>query len=438
MTKDRMVTLAGAVLALALVYLLFFAPGDTDRKVFSRPLSTDGRNDGYLGLVRWLEVHGIRVISLRDRFHWLTAEDRDTAPAGNLLVSTVPPLYPVRHQESDELKRWIARGNTLLIVAALSDTPQWSERYHYWQIYNAIDQMTGLQLLYAETDEGEGDEAPEEQNTEQDSPSQWMNTTTGPFTEPEPLRLEPVGPHPLFRRVSHLEIEPEVYRAAWRLQHPDEGVVLSLMKDAEIGDTALWQARYGQGQVLVSAYAGVLSNRQVSVADNARWFGNLAEYALGPGGSVIFDDMHQGLSVLYDPEAFYADPRLHHTVLFIIGFWFLYVMGSTNRLSPAQIEVARPRREKDFICATGGFFARALGARRGASALLKHFFNDVRLRFGMPPNGEPAWEKLEASPRVPPEWLDALRRMHESLSGGRDVDIRKLYVLTRRIKERLL
>lgn len=90
MTRDRLTTLAGALLALFLVAVLFFNPGGPAEKGLSRPVSTDRGNDGYLGLSRWLALHGIPVVSLRHRFDWLTVDESGAPSAGNLLVTTVP------------------------------------------------------------------------------------------------------------------------------------------------------------------------------------------------------------------------------------------------------------------------------------------------------------------------------------------------------------
>src|SRR6185312_4007746 len=46
-------------------------------------------------------------------------------PTGNVLIVTMPQRVPVRTRELEELRAWVARGNTLLILAAVEDTPLW-------------------------------------------------------------------------------------------------------------------------------------------------------------------------------------------------------------------------------------------------------------------------------------------------------------------------
>src|SRR6202012_5908404 len=46
--------------------------------------------------------------------------------AGNVMLTTLPHKLPVRPNEAPQLDAWIERGNTLVVAAALDDTPQWA------------------------------------------------------------------------------------------------------------------------------------------------------------------------------------------------------------------------------------------------------------------------------------------------------------------------
>ncbi|HUL81986.1 MAG TPA: DUF4350 domain-containing protein, partial [Gammaproteobacteria bacterium] len=85
--KDRLVTLLGALLALAVVYALFFQrPGAPP---VTKPLSIEAGRNGYLALRNWLEAEHVKVVSLRDRYPKLLT-DTTLADSGNVLIVTMP------------------------------------------------------------------------------------------------------------------------------------------------------------------------------------------------------------------------------------------------------------------------------------------------------------------------------------------------------------
>jgi hypothetical protein len=136
-----------------------------------------------------------------------------------------------------------------------------------------------------------------------------------------------------------------------------------------------------------------------------------------PGGTVIFDDMHQGVSDLYDPAAFFTDPRLHRTLWFFVAFWFLYLVGRASRLAPLRVRPTRPR-TVDFVRALGGLFARRVSPAVVAHQLMANFFNEIRARHRLPLNGGPVWDLLNKSPRVNPQQVENLRIVSRDLGKG--------------------
>src|SRR5690606_35027313 len=95
--KDRLITAGGAIVALMILYTMLFQP---DERPVSRPVSTETGRNGYAAVSRWLESSGFRVVSLRDRYDTLISleSDRvlDLPRRGNLLITTMPHLLPVR------------------------------------------------------------------------------------------------------------------------------------------------------------------------------------------------------------------------------------------------------------------------------------------------------------------------------------------------------
>jgi hypothetical protein len=92
--KDRLVTAAGALLALGFVYYLFFQP--PGQAPITRPTSTEVGRNGYLAVTRWLEGQGVRVASLRRRFNALQASDAAFAATGIVLIVTLPTVNGIR------------------------------------------------------------------------------------------------------------------------------------------------------------------------------------------------------------------------------------------------------------------------------------------------------------------------------------------------------
>ena len=122
--RERLITLACALGALLLFAALFVRGEGLDLRRVALPTTIERHGNGLLGAMSWLEAEGIRTLSLRERFDTL-AKRRDLPRAGNLLIMTVPVATPFRPQEARALDHWIRAGNTLLVLAAMSDSPDW-------------------------------------------------------------------------------------------------------------------------------------------------------------------------------------------------------------------------------------------------------------------------------------------------------------------------
>jgi hypothetical protein len=151
---------------------------------------------------------------------------------------------------------------------------------------------------------------------------------------------------------------------------------------------------------------------------------------------MLFDDMHQGASSFYDPEAFFEDSRLHATFWWIIGLWFAWAVLTT------KLRVNRPAlvalREVGFIRSIGNFFARTVPVAAVGERLCAHLFNDIRQRLGWPQNGEPVWDWLRSLTAVPAAEVVALERMHTRLAAGQKVDLGRLQNLILSVRKQVL
>jgi hypothetical protein len=410
--NERLRTLLGALVALVIVLALLVPPPDSDSQEHSRPLSTDAGPRGLLGMARWLESSGVPAYSLRRRYDTLDLEP-DLPDTGNLLIVSLPQQFPARVAESEALAHWLRRGNAALLLTALEDAPKWSRDLDPDDTEVLLDRL-GLRLTKDESERVEADAA------ELRTPS---------------LQLRPTAPFPLLRGVHEVRAErDEPNRADWRLR-PVGGRRLGLVLLRGPGEhSALRQWRIGAGRLWVSRVADLFGNRHLGEADNARLFANLVAAALGPEGRVVLDDMHQGLSELYDPEAFFADPRLHRTLGFLLAFWILYLVGRSNRLAPPRPRPVPPR-AADLARAVGGLFARRAPREEVGRGLLQRFADELRLARGLPANGRLPEDLLYASPTVRRGDLEALTKLRDKPGRWSQRDLTTLISLMHSIRK---
>jgi hypothetical protein len=251
---------------------------------------------------------------------------------------------------------------------------------------------------------------------------------------PRPRGLIVRGRHPVLQGVREVPVRTHSLYPLALTSKEKFRTSLVLLEDPLTGSAAFWQVRIGEGTGWISGYANLFGNAALGARNNARLLANIVGSSLGPDGRVIFDDMHQGLTEVYDPDAFFGDARLHATLWFIVGFWLIYVVGRSDRIAPL---IARPEvpRAVDFVRAVGGLFARRLSGREVALGLLRHFFAELRgVRAGA---GGIDWDLLARYPRVSRSEIDELRALHSGLAQGRTPDLVRLNNLINNIRKHL-
>ncbi|HEX7038367.1 MAG TPA: DUF4350 domain-containing protein [Pseudomonadales bacterium] len=397
--NDRLVTAGGAALALLLVLgLLFPRPGVQ----VSRPTSVETGPNGYAGLVRWLEAAAIPVRSLQTRVDGL--EQMALPAEGNLLITTMPHRHRMRPDEVTRIIEWVARGNTLLVMAALDDTPVWSLIVDTSHFLEDLEQLTGVPVGL---------------------PEQAQRRRIGTPNAPSTVALEGLPGHPLSDGVRRLEGESDWIADVWQAWPDGHQAVLRLAREPVTGLGAIWQVEWGEGHAIVAAVGSLFTNRALGLADNRRLVANLTARHLGTGGAVIFDDMHQGLSAGYDADALFRDPRLWATSAFVIGFWALYLIGSSDRLVAPLAPRPRPD-QMSFVAALGGFLARKLSPSRAGRLMVTRWLEELRGRGLIPPDGSP-WPALDALAALDGAAVARLRRLHEAIDEARWRDLLTLH-----------
>ena len=423
--RERLITLLCALGALALFLVMFLRAGDvtTGRGGVAVPTSEERRGNGYHGAMVWLNEEHLKTVSVRERF-----DKRLTQPGlpatGNLLVVTLPAVTAFRTEEFRPLDTWVRAGNTLLVLAALSDDPDWA----FSAGRPASGDLTLLTGLEFETVRGSRPAKPRAT----DDVGARIAATAQAFAQPQPGTLVPNGPQRYFAGVRRAEALSDYPWQAWAVKVPYDGFVLSLAHEQETGESVMWTRSLGNGQIIVSGLGSLFTNRALGLADNARLLANIVGFTVGPKGAVLFDDMHQGLGAAYDPAKFYSDRRLYETIGILAALWLCWVLGATKLQLPG-LRAPAPR-EAELVQATGGFLARVLTPAAGALGLFEHFFRRVRERS---PSGyekvNPPWGLLEEHSGVTAAELRQLRDWYADARAARRVPLGRLHNLIRKI-----
>ena len=407
--KDRLITLLGAVIAFYILFRLLFPQVNFEQQNISFPTSENRGQYGMAGLYQWLQTQHVPVYSLRERYDTLLQKPGG-AEQGNLLVVSLPLRMDAQVKELKQLQQWVRNGNTILLLVSMSDWPPWASRFMGESVSELLNNFD-LSMTTAEDEE-----QPPANEPEQAAPSEDTTDKLDRLLHPKKTTrdLIPVMPHPLTAGVHNVQatwLSSEGLH--WHLEGDERTLsTLVLLRDKADRDPALWLSFFGKGRVLVTRHSDLFGNVSLALADNARLFSNIVHQFVGTRGKVIFDDMHQGLSVIYDPEAFFRDPRLHHTLLFLLALWIVYVMGHSNRFG--QVREKKPMLQlRQHVQAIGNLFARRLHPSAAAVRYAQHFFNEVRSFYGMPLNGQPVWEQLQHNTAIAQAELQRAQSLYQ-------------------------
>lgn len=409
--SERSITALGALLALALIVGIFVRP--SAKPTMTLPRSIELGVDGYRGLDAWLASEGVPVVSLRDRFDTLSEMTTD----GNLLITTLPYQKGLQSREAVELLRWVARGNSLMILAALDDTPSWSLVSDTTSFTDDMESLSGAIFEAASTEDGE--------------PLVLGNA----FGESDVTLAVVRAEHPLTEGVVDVTAVTDSTASIWIPSEDSISPGEPFLIETSSGLDAAWVDEHGRGSIITFAASTPFTNRALAETDNRRLLANIVRWHMGSNGSVIFDDYHQGLSELYDPEAFYSDTRVGVTILFVLAFWFFYMIGTQNRMTPVREPVATPQ-QGDFVAAIGGFFARKVSQADTARLMFDRWFAELEGR-GALRGGTSPWDYLAASPLIEADRIEALKATHDGLAGGAKVDLKRLNNDIQSIREAL-
>ena len=223
----------------------------------------------------------------------------------------------------------------------------------------------------------------------------------------------------------------------WTVHSDDpDRLVLRLATESSQGIDALWQLPSGRGRVFLSASGTLLTNENVGGSDARYFVANLIRHHLAPGGAVIFDDMHQGLSALYDASRISCatsacstrsgscSPRGSSTCS-------ARAIGSLRRVR----ERTEPR-QGDFLAAAGGFMARRLDPWAAGSLLIDEWFDEVRARAGSAAGKRSTVDRARGDSDARARHLRGAERVPRAARPRRrPVDLARLHNVLKRARE---
>ena len=439
--RERLTTLACALGALLLLGTLILRGDTLAARRDSLPTTAESADNGLLGLMRWLQGEGVRTLALRERFGALSSKPT-LAPRGNLLIVSLPAVTSFRADEARTLDGWIRSGNTLLLLAALRDRPGWAQ--FPFAMANDLELLTELRLApAAERPERAGTRrgaaSSSAARSERADPAAGARRPSEPggarlsrfaseLTRPERSTLVPNRAHPYFNGVARAVAFSDYVPVRYTLAIPRDGFALSLAHEEGSGADAFWIRPHGEGTLIVSGFGSLLSDRALGQADNARLLANIIAASLAAGGTVVFDDEHQGLSDSYDPARFYRDPRLYATLAVIVAVWLSWVLGATQLHTP-RARAAAPR-EAELVRTTGLYLARVLYPAAAARRLLEQFLRRLSGAVGhSDSDSSRLWEWLEHHPRLQRAQVRQLRAWHTAACANRHVPLVRLHNL---------
>ena len=432
--NDRLKVFGLALLCLLIVVVLL-SPRLQPEIEYSKPSTVDRGDYGLLGLKNWLDHSGINSFSLRSRYRVLHSRFPLTT-GGHLLITSIPHGVPVRDRELEQLSDWIAQGNTLVLLAAEQDQALWS-----FSALGHFGRLDGEKVLkhfgfefktvfhddQSDAEKGDADASTGDEPSKNDvdvadtMQAVWQQQRD----KRETVKLTSTG-HPLLAGINSVSTRAVPGFAVHSLVATDDRrFAVPLLVTAADAVPAFWEASYGEGKLWISAYPDLFGNLTLGEGGNARFLERLIKASVGPDGYVIFDDFHFGLSEMYDPAAFFSDHRLHMSLLFILGFWFVYVLGHVKRLAPA-VTAPRLPGESDFVQALAGLCARRIRPNAVAKGLVGHFFNEIRRKHRLPENGKPAWDLLQLHSRVTESDVKKLKQMVNDINEDRLAGLNRL------------
>jgi hypothetical protein len=208
---------------------------------------------------------------------------------------------------------------------------------------------------------------------------------------------EPTEAQPVFLSPDSLAGSLGVEGEAWLLPGPEDAILFG----SEAYPVVL-QRDVGAGRVLLVSDPSTLSNRGLGRGANLEFYVAFTRRWLGPGGRVLFDDLHAGASSERGIVAYARKAGLLPMLLLICLLLILYLWRASVRFGAASSSSAASagRAETERIRATAGLYERAGLYRYGLSLSSQRLRRHLNSRSGL------TWGSESLSPWVERQWGD--------------------------------
>lgn len=406
--SERLQNIAGLLAAVYITWLLLFQQSAPPPP--SRPTTLDLRAFGVAALHRWLDAGQVPVQSWQ--LPWFDLADSTLAPEGNLLLTTLPHDVHAADGEVDALLEWVRQGNTLIINAALNDTPSWIMAYGS-EMLDEIETLTGVPVTEVEQEEHAGN-----------TPAVQLSGAT--------LYLDPVVGHPLMRGVNELVFFTDTSTEFWLPTLSEETpLLMQAATERSTNVPGIWEIPRGKGHIIVMASSSLFSNKALQNDGNAQLIRNLVDLRLQGSGEWLFDDYRLGIGAFDDPSRFYRDERLWQSIGFLVAGWLIYLLTTGGRLTKPRPADSRPRLG-DHIRAMGGLLARKLDTVTVGRQMLATWTKEQRAAGN---DSTDPWSRLDTQPTFDKDLLAALKRDASLLAAGKPVPLRELHNRLRKARQ---
>lgn len=139
---------------------------------------------------------------------------------------------------------------------------------------------------------------------------------------------------------------------------------------------------YGQGRVILIGAPELAMNKNLAVADNARfWFSLIS--SMGSSGPVAFDEFHHGFTGERSMGEFAARYGLHYAVAQVLLGLMLWALALKRFGSPRAPEEELRVGSTDALFATSRLYREGKHHQHAASSILKHLAADFAARAGV-------------------------------------------------------
>ncbi|MDX2507769.1 MAG: hypothetical protein QNL62_25290 [Gammaproteobacteria bacterium] len=424
--QNILITVAGVLLSLVIL-LNVLVPQQQNIPV-SRPTSEDTGKHGMFALYQWLTRSGVRTFSLRKPVHRLM--EGELSGSGNVMLISLPYANQTLESEWSAVNRWIEQGNTVVLsVAGLYAKPEWAVSA---DIFEPIKKITAEEFSLSSNKftVNEGDVIDQDEGFALSDLQEQVD-----MFKSKRLKLTPTVRYSLFEGIEALDTyyQPVLMQSYKKEEdRAEEKVYYSIESDsARLGlgllsiansaasedvDEALsgmfdhnvmWLLPVGDGWIYLSAFPDMLGNNVLKQSQNARWFTQLLQLHLSSSGHVIFNDYPFGLSEQYDADAFFADKRLHYTLVFISLFWLVYALLFSPRLAPVRSKKTL-QGNKNFVDAAAGFLSRRVKDQAVAKALSMALIEELQTKTQL--KGKQLWNWLQDNPDILNDDIAILKR----------------------------